>query len=311
MTTIVTETNRYASLCLKEKFENWEKITIDELYAYFGFLVLMGIVSLPSIRDYWRKDETFNYSPVTSRISRSRFLDIHRFLHFVDNDSLPRYGDPAYSKIQKIKPVLTYLSSKCGELFVPGQDLAVDEAMVKYKGRSSIKQYMPKKPTKRGFKIWMIAESDTGYVLKFSVYEGRSSNGTVEKGLGGKVIMDLTENFHERYHQVYFDNFFTGIDVMLNLLRRGTYACGTMRSDRKGFPVTLKEIMKKGLPNRGDHRAVRNGNVIVTVWQDTKAISCASTNANNTTTQITRKQKDGSSIQGYIHIWSARCQQIF
>ena len=84
---------------------------------------------------------------------------------------------------------------------------------------------------------------------------------------------------------------------MLNLLRRGTYACGTMRSDRKGFPVTLKEIMKKGLPNRGDHRAVRNGNVIVTVWQDTKAISCASTNANNTTTQITRKQKDGSSIQ--------------
>lgn len=158
MTLIVNETNKYASACLKEKFENWEKVTIEEMYAY---LVYMGMVNLPSIRDYWRKDE-LNYTPLSSRISRSRFLDIHRFLHFVDNELLPSYGDPEYSKIQKIKPVLTYISQKCGGLFVPGQNLAVDEAMVKYKGRSSIKQYMPKKPIKRGFKIWMIADSKSG-----------------------------------------------------------------------------------------------------------------------------------------------------
>ena len=103
--------------------------------------------------DYWRKDIVFNYRPLSSRISRTRFLDIHRFLHFVDNESLPSYGDPRYSKIQKVKPVLTYISSKFQELFNPGRDLSVDEAMVKYKGRSSIKQYMPKKPIKRGFKI--------------------------------------------------------------------------------------------------------------------------------------------------------------
>ena len=48
MTTIVTETNRYASLCLKEKFDKWDKVTADELHAYFGFMVLMGMVSLPS-----------------------------------------------------------------------------------------------------------------------------------------------------------------------------------------------------------------------------------------------------------------------
>ena len=96
---IVTETNRYAQFCLNERYESWECVTIEELYAYFGFLILMGMVNLPSIKDYWRKDVVFNYRPLSSRISRTQFLDIHRFLHFVDNNLLPNYGDPNYSKI--------------------------------------------------------------------------------------------------------------------------------------------------------------------------------------------------------------------
>ena len=206
---IVTETNRYAQVCLKEKFEEWKCVTSEEMYAYFGFLILMGMVNLPSIRDYWRRDITFNYWPLSSRISRTRFLDIHRFIHFVNNDSLPTYGDPNYSKIQKVKPILTYISSKLQNLFVPDRDVAVDEAMVKYKGRSSIKQYMPQKPVKRGFKIWMLADSATGYVLKFTVYEGKTGN-SVERGLGANVVKRLTEHLQNKYHHVYFDNFFYG-----------------------------------------------------------------------------------------------------
>lgn len=212
----------------------------------------------------------------------------------MNNEKLPAYGDNNYSKIQKVKPILTYLSNISDKLFTPGRDIAIDEAMVKFKGRSSLKQYLPKKPVKRGFKIWMRADSDSGYVSKFEVYEGKKSN-KVEKGLGGSVVMRLTEEIHKKYHHIYFDNFFTGVELMLNLLRCGTYSCGTMRSDRKGFPSTLKTIVKRGLPNRGDFVTAQNGNLVMTVWQDTKAICCASTNSDpNTTQTITRKQKDGS-----------------
>lgn len=291
--TIVIETNRYAKECLKEKYHTWETITEEEMYAYFGFLILMGIVNLPSIEDYWRRDKVYNYHPLASKITRTRFLDIHRFLHFVDNSLLPSYGDPTYSKIQKVKPILTFVSNQLFNLFVPNKDLSVDEAMVKYKGRSSLKQYMPKKPTKRGFKIWMIADADTGYVLKFNVYEGKMRNMT-EKGLGANVVMQLTENLHHRYHHIYFDNFFTGVDLMLNLLRQGTYSCGTMRSDRKGFPHSLKPTVKSGFKNRGDHKVVTCGNLSITVWQDSKPLCCCSTNSDLTVTSVNRKQKDGS-----------------
>ena len=110
LSSITTETNLYAEICLKEAYETWDKVTVEELQAYLGFMMLMGIVQLPSIRDYWSNSDTFHYKPIASRISRTRFLQIHRFLHFVNNENLPAYGEPTYSKIQKVKPILLSLS---------------------------------------------------------------------------------------------------------------------------------------------------------------------------------------------------------
>ena len=131
--------------------------------------------------------------------------------------------------------------------------------------------------------------------MKFSVYEGKTSN-QVEKGLGANVVLGLSEDFHCRYHHIYFDNFFMGIDLMLNLLRKGTYACGTMRSNRKGFPESLKGQTKRGLPNRGYHKMVQSKNLCVCVWHDTKPISCCFSNSNTSSCTVSRKKKDGSSL---------------
>jgi hypothetical protein len=84
LTTIVVESITYAQLCLGEKFETWEKITVEELMAYFLFMILMGLVKLPALADYWSTNETFAYQPISKRISRARFYDI---LHFVNNEA--------------------------------------------------------------------------------------------------------------------------------------------------------------------------------------------------------------------------------
>jgi len=41
------------------------------------------------------------------------------------------------------------------------------------KGRLAFRQYMPDKPTKYGIKDFVLAESDTGYCLKFMTYTGK------------------------------------------------------------------------------------------------------------------------------------------
>ena len=53
---IVEQSNRYAAQCKGEQFEMWQPITVEELCAYLGFMVLMGIARLPCLRDYWKKD---------------------------------------------------------------------------------------------------------------------------------------------------------------------------------------------------------------------------------------------------------------
>ena len=75
---------------LLQELEQLEKlyIIVEELRAFFGFCILMGINHLPSIDDYWSRDHHYHYAPIADRISRKRFRDISRYLHFVDNDDL-------------------------------------------------------------------------------------------------------------------------------------------------------------------------------------------------------------------------------
>ena len=52
----------------------------------------MAINHLPSIDDYWKKDEFLHYLPIAKRISRDCFRELSRYLHFVDNDTLVPQG---------------------------------------------------------------------------------------------------------------------------------------------------------------------------------------------------------------------------
>ena len=106
---IVEQSNKYAAECMGEQFQTWQPITVDELCAYFGFMILMGIVRLPSLGDYWKKDMIYHYTPVAERISRDRFYDLHQYLHFADNSTLSPPHTPGYNKLGKISPIITML----------------------------------------------------------------------------------------------------------------------------------------------------------------------------------------------------------
>lgn len=111
MDTIVTETNRYATQALQGTNKEWST-NREEINAYFGFMILMGINQLPEIRDYWSSSEYLRYAPIADRISRNRFEEITRYLHFVNNDTLPSRGEEGYSRLQKVDKVISYLTDR-------------------------------------------------------------------------------------------------------------------------------------------------------------------------------------------------------
>ena len=78
---------------------------------------------------------------------------------------------------------------KVSESFITHTESSIDEAMIPFQGRSSLKQYMPAKPVKQGIKVWCHADSHNGYLCEFQVYIGRSSG--EQDGLGKRVVLDL------------------------------------------------------------------------------------------------------------------------
>ena len=241
---ILHESNRYAKQAMgEEQYSTWKIISVEELKAFFGFLILMGIDHLPSLDDYWSKDPPLHYTPVADRIPRLRFREITRYLHFVNNNDLSPRGNPAHDRLGKVRPFINHLGNKFATLYEPSKEVSVDEAMIKFQGRSSLKQYMPKKPIRRGIKVWVLGDSTNGYFSRFDIYQGREENREV--GLGEHVVKKLTKELKHKHHHVFFDNYFTSLKLLEDLEEDGIYGCGTTRKGRKGFPASLKNPLLK------------------------------------------------------------------
>ena len=75
---------------------------MQELKALLGFHILMAINHLPSLDDYWRQDPLFHYALIANRITRDRFRELSRYLHFANNDSLLPGDAPDYDRLGKV-----------------------------------------------------------------------------------------------------------------------------------------------------------------------------------------------------------------
>lgn len=106
--------------------------------------------------------------------------------------------------------------------------------MIKFKGRSSLKQYMPQKAIPRGYKVWVRAD-EYGFTCEFQIYTGKI-NGKSETSLGARVVKTLSSDLANQNYEICFDNYFSSVDLMLSLRNKNINACGTIRRDRKFLP---------------------------------------------------------------------------
>ena len=98
---------------------------------------------------------------------------ICKLLHFIDNESLPKYQGPL--RLFKIKHVICHLNIKFQNLYLPHQNIAINESLTLWKGHQSIRQYLPLKASKFGIKTLELCESRTGYLWCFLVYTGKNT----------------------------------------------------------------------------------------------------------------------------------------
>ena len=147
----------------------WHDVTVEDMKAFVGLLIIMGILQLPRLEMHWQTESNLIQTPgISSVISQIRFEQIWRYLHLADNSQ-----DNKTDKLFKVRHFVDLVTAQFSENYTLYQPVTIDEAMIPYKGRLSFKQYMKNKPTKWGIKVFVLSDATNGYIYRLQIYTGK------------------------------------------------------------------------------------------------------------------------------------------
>ena len=210
---------------------------------------------------------------VSEVFPRERYKQITKYLHYCDESVVPPRDDPEYDRLYKVAFVVNHLKRRFAEEFTPHQEVAVDECMIPFRGRLSFKQYHRDKPIKWGMKVWMLADSKTGYNYSFDMYVGCDEDLDDLQRIGkvSGVVLKLAKGLYGQGYHLYFDRFYTSPNLLHWLRLVDLSGCGTVMTNRKGFPKHLK-VTGKGTQGESEWMQCANTGILATRWCDKKPI---------------------------------------
>lgn len=227
-----------------------------------------------------------------------RYELLTSFFHLADNSLRVDKGEPGYDPLFKVRPLLDIVDPTYASVFCPGQKLSVDESMVKFKGRVSFRQYMPAKPVRFGMKQFVVCDSKTGYALKYLTYTGKNTfPRDPGLGLGEQVVLSLLEDYTDKGHIVFTDNFYSSPSLFSMLKDKGIGACGTVRANRKHMPAALNPSNLHLTRDQGPVFMKNSDDLVACAWQDVKRVHFLSTVHTDNTVEKQIRSKD--STDGY------------
>jgi hypothetical protein len=261
--TITTNTNLYATS--KQAPAGWAT-TPEEMWMFISVYIFMGIVNLPRLHMYWEGQWRQPY--VVNAFTRDRFKQLLRYFHIAE----PTPAGVKHDVVDKIKPLHDHCLTIFPEYFSPPEYLTLDEIMVRFKGRSSIKTIIKIKPTPIGYKVYAIASH--GYLLTFHLYKGKGGY-TVQQGKIHHTVMKLVERWTGSNHTLFTDNLYTSPALCRDLLTKRVRSCGTFRPNRAGVPAGVRDAMKS--LGEGETKAWQSGQLGCLVWCDKGPVLMLST----------------------------------
>ena len=214
---------------------------------------------------------------VASTLPLKRYKKLREFLHVVDNtekDKPENKGDKCF----KVKPLLEAVRTNCNKI-EPEVNHSIDEQIIPAKTKKSggVRQYNPKKPHKWGFKN-LVRAGQSGIIYDFFLYGGKNSTGG-NSCSADAIVLKLSEGIpRNQGFRLFFDNWFSTLDLMVQLKSIGILSTATFRTNRlKGCPIASDKELKKEGRGSYDYRSDVNSGVHVIKWHDHKCVHLAST----------------------------------
>ena len=133
--------------------------------------------------------------------------------------------DEKHTVVQKTSPLYHHCQTLFQAYYTPGCELAVDESMVRCKGRTPWKTTIKIKPIKTGYKMYTLASYT--YLLAFTIYRCKGGYDTPHASLHHTVV-DLMRLPHEAVRdrrrlcqRLWTANQFIKNHILVNKIQRG------------------------------------------------------------------------------------------
>ena len=279
----VEESNHYFTEILKEKYGNdfknivlsMNKEKLAKNYAYYyvtrgiskndiltfiGIKIFMGLHKYPSLKSYWSANYMCNIN-FNKAMPITYYFLIEKALHFPERDikeekectscatekdtseisSDNGNKDPRH----KIKLYLEKLAKNFQRYYELGENITIDECLVHFKGRNSMKFYIPMKPHKWGFKIHLLCDSDTHYLYNMLFDPGKAGKSFIwnenSASLSEAIVLKLLEPLdNKKRRNVFFDGWYSSLSLMKKLSKMGYLNTTVLRASSKELPAKIK-----------------------------------------------------------------------
>lgn len=259
------------------------KIYKSDIKKFLGIMSMMSIVHVPNTRKYWSENTANNV--IRNCMSINMFENIRRYLHFNDNSQdLPRNNSDR-DRLFKVRPLIDRLNEKFSSVPME-ENISLDEQLCPTKVISYQKQYLPLKPHKWGYKLFVLC-GVSGYGYNFEIYTGNENKESErlpnepDFGATGNTVIRMSRKIPVNvHHKLFFDYYYTSLPVMVYLEKKGIHTVRTFRRNR--FPNVLltdeKQTMKK---ERGFSEecftVIENIPITAVAWKDNKIVNASST----------------------------------
>lgn len=85
--------------------------------------------------------------------------------------------------------------------------------------------------------------------------------------------MHLVNQLKNKNHTIYFDRFFSGVQLFIDLFKMDIFACGTVMANRKNMPNIINNLKLKAPHEIICIQCKNLPNLLCTTWLDKKTDS--------------------------------------
>ncbi|CAK1552928.1 unnamed protein product [Leptosia nina] len=184
-------------------------------------------------------------------MSENRFVILLLCLRF-DNpdDRAERQKD---DKLAAISFIFNKFVNNSQQLYELSECVTIDEMLVKFRGRSHMISYMPRKPGKYGLVIRALCDAKNSYFYNGYIYSGKGSDGigltTQDQKLlvPTQCVLRLIQPIKGSNRNVTADNWFSSIELIDELTKHKITYVGTLKKNKREIPSEFQPQKKRNV----------------------------------------------------------------